>query len=131
MVAPAARLTPLTVIVEPWTATVPVLAVVYPGAEGVPDGGVHPLGTSTVTDPPLIARPAVYVKLSVVCSPTATEAGDADMLVTAGAAGVTAFDGVEAGPAPAALLATTVNVYVVPFVRPATTAEVPVVAVPV
>jgi hypothetical protein len=35
-------------------------------------------------------------------------------------AGVTALDGAEAGPAPTAFVATTVNVYVVPFVSPAT-----------
>src|SRR5437762_2044788 len=35
-------------------------------------------------------------------------------------AGVTAFDGTEAGPRPKALLAVTLNVYVVPLVRPDT-----------
>jgi hypothetical protein len=38
--------------------------------------------------------------------------------------GVTEFDGAEAGPAPAALLATTVNVYEVPLVSPVTIAVV-------
>ena len=32
--------------------------------------------------------------------------------------GVTLFDGAEAAPEPAAFVATTVNVYAVPFVRP-------------
>jgi len=40
------------------------------------------------------------------------------------AAGVTALDGVEAGPGPTALAAVTVNVYDVPLVRPATVAVV-------
>jgi hypothetical protein len=35
-------------------------------------------------------------------------------------AGVTALDGDEAGPAPAPLVAVTVNVYAVPFVKPET-----------
>jgi hypothetical protein len=39
-------------------------------------------------------------------------------------AGVTALDGADAGPAPAAFAATTVNVYVVPLVSPVTVAEV-------
>ncbi len=46
--------------------------------------------------------------------------------------GVTALDGADAGPGPAALVARTVNVYEVPFVRPVTTAvvvEPPTVAV--
>ena len=38
-------------------------------------------------------------------------------------AGVTAFDGADAGPVPTALVAVTVNVYVVPFVRPVTVAD--------
>jgi hypothetical protein len=40
------------------------------------------------------------------------------------AAGVTAFDALEAGPEPATFVARTVNVYDVPLVRPATTALV-------
>ena len=38
----------------------------------------------------------------------------------AGAAGVTAFEGDDAGPGPTAFVAVTVNVYAVPFVRPVT-----------
>jgi hypothetical protein len=38
--------------------------------------------------------------------------------------GVTALDGADGGPVPAALLARTVNVYDVPFVSPVTTAVV-------
>jgi hypothetical protein len=34
--------------------------------------------------------------------------------------GVTPFDGVDSGPLPTAFVAWTVNVYVVPFVRPVT-----------
>jgi hypothetical protein len=36
------------------------------------------------------------------------------------AVGVAGFDGADAGPAPTPLLAVTLNVYVVPFVRPLT-----------
>src|SRR4051812_43747041 len=36
-------------------------------------------------------------------------------------AGVTAFDGADAGPVPEAFVAVTVKVYTVPFARPATT----------
>ena len=39
-------------------------------------------------------------------------------------AGVTAPDGADGTPVPAALFAVTVNVYAVPFVRPATDTEV-------
>ena len=39
----------------------------------------------------------------------------------AGAAGVTAFDGADGGPEPAAFAAVTVKVYAVPFVSPPTT----------
>ncbi len=42
--------------------------------------------------------------------------------VGAGPCGVTAFD-IEAGPVPAALVAATLNVYVVPLERPVTVAE--------
>jgi hypothetical protein len=40
--------------------------------------------------------------------------------------GVTLFDGADGAPAPAALLATTVNVYAVPLVKPVKIALVPV-----
>ena len=40
--------------------------------------------------------------------------------------GVTAFEGTEAGPVPAALVAVTVNVYPVPFVNPVTVIGLPV-----
>ena len=39
---------------------------------------------------------------------------------TIAADGVTAFDGADAGPLPFGLVAVTVNVYVVPLVRPVT-----------
>ena len=42
-------------------------------------------------------------------------------------AGVTAFDGAEAGPVPTALVAVTVKVYAVPLVSPVTMWLVPVV----
>ena len=38
--------------------------------------------------------------------------------------GVTAFDGVDSGPVPIALVAFTVKVYVDPFVRPVTLTDV-------
>jgi hypothetical protein len=38
--------------------------------------------------------------------------------------GVTAFDGADAGPVPVALVAETVKVYVVPFVKPVTVVDV-------
>jgi hypothetical protein len=38
--------------------------------------------------------------------------------------GVTAFEAADAGPVPAALVAVTLNVYAVPFVRPLTVAVV-------
>src|SRR5438270_3988772 len=41
-------------------------------------------------------------------------------------AGVTALDGPDAGPSPASLVATTVNVYVVPLTRPGTAMEMSV-----
>ena len=44
----------------------------------------------------------------------------------AGAFGVTLFDGAEAALLPTAFVAITVNVYVVPFVRPVSVADVPV-----
>jgi hypothetical protein len=40
-----------------------------------------------------------------------------------GTAEVTAVDGAEAGPAPTALVAVTVNVYAVPLISPDTIAE--------
>ena len=42
----------------------------------------------------------------------------------AGSTGVTAADGAESAPVPTALIAATVNVYAVPFARPATVAAV-------
>ena len=43
--------------------------------------------------------------------------------------GVTLFDGVDAGPVPAAFVAVTVNVYVVPSISPVTVVLVPAVLV--
>ena len=48
---------------------------------------------------------------------------------TVGGAGVTAFDSTDSGPAPEPLMASTVNVYVVPFWRPVTVNPVAVVPV--
>ncbi len=46
--------------------------------------------------------------------------------------GVTGFDGLEAGPVPLGLIAATVNVYGIPFVRPFTTMgiEIPFTGMP-
>ena len=46
--------------------------------------------------------------------------GGVSVITGIGAAGVTAFEGTDAGPGPTPLLATTVNVYAVPFARPVT-----------
>jgi hypothetical protein len=63
---PELRVTPETVMVWPETATVPVEAVVYPAFDPEVDGALQPLGTTTVTAPPLIPPlGAVYVKLTV------------------------------------------------------------------
>jgi hypothetical protein len=48
-------------------------------------------------------------------------AGQIVQAVHAVADGVTAFEAADAGPVPAALVAATLKVYVVPFVRPFTT----------
>lgn len=62
------RVSPETVIVRPETDTVPVLAVAYPVAVWVIDGGLQPDGTVTVTDPPLIP-PAAVVYVNVTTWP--------------------------------------------------------------
>ena len=51
---PEVRVTPLTVIVEPTTETVPVEAVVL-----VSVGAVHPSGTATVTTPAVMGLDGV------------------------------------------------------------------------
>jgi hypothetical protein len=65
-VLPPATVSDDTVIVWPETDTVPELAVVYPAALPVVEGALHPLGTSSVTEPfemPPVA--AVYVNVIV------------------------------------------------------------------
>ena len=69
----------------------------------------------------------VFVKVSVcaglvveiVREANASDDGVSERLA-AGATGVTAFDGAEAGPAPTALMAVTMKVYAVPLARPVT-----------
>src|SRR5437870_2459239 len=77
-VAPAARVTPLTVIVWPETETVPVELVVYPWSVLVVDGADQFAGTATSTAPflsPPVA--AVYVSVSVFpVVPANTEVGE-------------------------------------------------------
>jgi hypothetical protein len=65
-----------------------------------------PLDDGAVHDTVALLLPAVVVTL--VGAPGAV-----------GALGVTEFDGADAGPVPMALVALTVNVYVVPLVSPA------------
>ena len=48
------------------------------------------------------------------------EYGPVTEIETTGVPGVTAFEGADSGLSPAELLACTVKVYVVPFVRPET-----------
>jgi hypothetical protein len=52
------------------------------------------------------------------------EYGPVTAMETTGVLGVTAFEGADSGLSPAALLAWTVKVYVVPSVRPETVAVV-------
>jgi hypothetical protein len=70
---------------------------------------------------PLLVRVTVCAGLVVdlVRAANASEDGAVE-IVGEGAAGVTAFDGADAGPGPATFLATTVNVYVVPLASPVT-----------
>src|SRR4051794_26632206 len=72
-------------------------------------------------EPPLLAGAA---KVTVACALPALALTPVGAPGTA--AGVTAFEGLDAAPVPAALVAFTVNVYETPFVRPVTTCEVPV-----
>ncbi len=67
IVAPPASVTPDTVITCAATATVPVLAVVYPPLLAVVDGAVQPLGTVSLI-PPFCIPPdaAVYVNVIVL-----------------------------------------------------------------
>src|SRR5919204_668922 len=51
IVAPLASVTFDTVIVEPATETLPVLAVVYPAFDPVVEGALQPLGTASVIEP--------------------------------------------------------------------------------
>jgi hypothetical protein len=68
-----------------------------------------------IADPPLLAGD---VNVTVACAlpPVAVPIVGAPGTV----AGVTPFDAADAAPVPSAFVAATVNVYAVPFVRPAT-----------
>jgi hypothetical protein len=72
-----------------------------------------------IGDPPSLAD-AVHV--TVACPSSA--AAVTDVAIPGTVKGVTAFDGVEAGPVPSELVGRTVNVYAVPAVRPVTLAFV-------
>ncbi len=61
---------------------------------------------------------------STECTATSGQFIRADHWPGDDAAGVIAADGADAGPAPTALVAVTVNVYVVPLVRPPTVVDV-------
>ena len=61
------RVTPVTVIVWPETESEPTFAVEKPGPATV-DGGVHPDGTSTVTEP-VSMPPVAGVYVSVTRRP--------------------------------------------------------------
>jgi hypothetical protein len=98
---------------------------------------VLPTGALTVAEPPageevtvyeVMALPpleagAVHDTLAAALPAVATTPVGAPGAVAA-PTGVTAFDGVDAGPVPAALEALTVKKYVVPFVNPVTVALV-------
>ena len=64
------------------------------------------------------------VSLSEGLAGTAVDGQIVQELHVVVAAGVTAADGADAGPVPTLLVAVTVNVYAVPFVRPLTVALV-------
>jgi hypothetical protein len=68
-----------------------------------------------IVDPPLLAG-AVKATVACVSPGVATPMTGAPGIV----AGVTLLDAAEAAPVPMALMAVTVNVYAVPFVRPVT-----------
>ncbi len=72
-----------------------------------------------MAEPPSFAG-AVHVTVAEA-SPAVADApvGASGMVI-----GVTALDGIDAGPVPAALVAVTVNVYVVPLARPENVAVV-------
>ena len=74
-VAPAARVTPVTVMSWPETETVPVEEVVKPAADPVNDGADQPEGTVTLTAPPDTPPvAAVYVNTNVLpAEPFTTE----------------------------------------------------------
>src|SRR5918912_1152678 len=119
--------------------TVNVYAVpfVSPVTVAVVGTSVLPTGGLTVAEPPageevtvyeVIALPpfeagAVQDTLAAALPAVATTPVGAPGAVAA-PTGVTAFDGVDAGPVPAALEALTVKKYVVPFVNPVTVALV-------
>jgi hypothetical protein len=77
---------------------------------------------------PLVSVVKTIPRLTAVVSPELTVAGVVVPKMLHGhcndASGVTTFDGAEAGPEPAELLASTVKVYAVPLVSPVTVAEV-------
>ena len=89
---------------------------VLPALVSTPPAGFEVTVYPVIAAPPLLAG---AVKETVACAlpPVAVTPMGAPGTV----AGVTEFDGADAGPVPAELLAVTVNVYAVPLVRPVTT----------
>jgi hypothetical protein len=73
-----------------------------------------------IAAPPLLAGGA---KLTVAAALPA--AAETDVGAPGTVAGMTLFDGVDAGPVPAELVAVTVKVYAVPLVKPETTIGLP------
>jgi hypothetical protein len=99
---------------------------------------VSPVTVSGDTAPVALSAPGLHVAVyDVTAAPPSFDGGENAIVACAfpgvavpmrGApgtvAGVTLFDAADAGPVPRALVAVTLNVYAVPFVRPITAIEV-------
>jgi hypothetical protein len=95
------------------------IAVSAPEVVTVAPPGVAVTWYERIALPPLLGG-AAHVTVACVSPAVATTEPGASGTV----AGITAFDGADAAPVPAAFAAVTVNVYAVPFDRPLTTTEV-------
>ena len=100
---------------------------VAPAASDEAQAEVNAKSPFTVTDEiargpvPVLVRVTVCAGLVVDMVRAANVSEDGvSARAAAGATGVTAFEGAEAGPVPTALVAVTVKVYAVPFASPAT-----------
>jgi hypothetical protein len=74
--------------------------------------------------PPLLAGAAQLTVAEALPAVATTPVGAPGTVITTGATGVTLLEATDAAPAPALLLAVTVNVYAVPLLRPGTGALV-------